>query len=310
LIQQCPDGIGKSFSDETIGKEKVMVQGQYDVIATIEEDQTLSVRFSSPTGGDGGMAPARLPAAAREAMDITLRTLSERLLWLSILGVAMGLVILLSLIGSVVYGIWTILWGILALFAMCALFICGDLTRLNRWEQNILNLWVQDRLDLDNFSKMISRISRAPRGFPLGISQALLGSMLSTLPTETKGFVRMTTDLRNLTALTMWTLNLCKLDRMALVTLAYSVALTSLAWAVTIWSCRPLVGCLPVPFLLDALPVLTGLRLRHWHQRIALLAQQRVDRRNFADVARKLDWGPIASWKKDSCLEALVKEHS
>lgn len=279
-----------------------MVLDLYDMVATIEQDETLAVRFSSPTTRDSSVNSARSPVATKEAVLISARTLRDRLFRFRILCIAGGLISLLCLIGSVIFGIWMILAGALALFTLCGLFNCRDLTRVNRWQQDILNLWVQDRLELDAFSKTILPTP--------GVSQGILHGMLNALPTRSRGFPPMAPNLRNATALSMRILNRCMNDRMALVTLAYSTAVGSLAWAASTWSSQPVAGCLLVPLVLGVLPVSTDLRLRHWRRQIPPLVRQGVDRREFVEVARRLDWGPIPSWKKDRWLEALIKESS
>jgi hypothetical protein len=279
-----------------------MVNGPYDTITTIEEDQTLLVRIYPRAARDYGVTSAQSTAATMEAMDLTLRTLTDRLLLFRICCIAVGLVILLSLIGSVAYKIWLVLCGALALFALGGLFYCCDLARIKSWQQRILNLWVHDRLDLDAFSVTMSLTRNA--------SQGLLRIMLSGLPTRSRGFSPMASNLRNATALTMRTLDWCRWDRMALLTLVFSIVLGSLAWAASTSSWRPVEGCLLVLLLLGVLPVSTDRRLRHWHRQIAPLLQQGVDRRDFAEVARRLDWGPIPSWQKDRWLQVVAQEPS
>jgi hypothetical protein len=108
----------------------------------------------------------------------------------------------------------------------------------------------------------------------------------------------------------MQTLNRCKLDWMAFVTLVHFVALAAVALAVSIWSFWPIVGCLLVPILLDMLPILTELRMRHWRRQITLHAQLGFNRRDFTEVVRQLDWGPIPSSRKDHWLKAVAEESS
>jgi hypothetical protein len=279
-----------------------MIDDPYDVIPTIEEDQTLSVRIYSPGARDFGVTPAQSTAATMEAMDSTIRTLTGSLLQSRLHRIVVGLVILISLIGSLAYGIRLVLWGAPALFVVVGSFHCRDLQRIKSWQQSILDLWVRDRLDLDVFSYTMSLNRKAP--------QDLLRVMLSRLPTRSRGFSPMATNLRSATAQTMRTLEWCKWDRVALLALGYSIASGSLAWAASASSLQPIAGCLLVLLLLGALPLSTDRRLRHWHRRIAPLVLEGVDRRQFAEVARQLDWGPIPSWQKDRWIEVVAHEPS
>ena len=279
-----------------------MANGPYDMIPTIEEDPTLLVRVYSPRPRDYGVASAQSAAATTEARDVTLRTLTDRRLQFRIRRLAVGLLIVLSLIGSVAYRGWLAPWGVLALFALCGLFHCRDLARVNRWQQRILGLWVRGRLDLDAFSVTMSLACNAP--------PAMLHAMLASLPSRTRGFPPMATNLRDPIALTMRTLNRCQWDRVALMTLVYAVGLGSLAWAATASSFQPVGGCLLALPLLGVLPLATDRRLRHWHRQVAPLFRQGVDRGDFVEVARRLDWGMIPSWQKDQWLGAAAQEPS
>jgi hypothetical protein len=106
----------------------------------------------------------------------------------------------------------------------------------------------------------------------------------------------------------MQALNHCQRDRTALVTLVYSLALLSLIWSDLAQSIRPLAASLLIVPLLGAWVLATAFRLRHWHHRIAPLVEQGLDRRQFAAVARQLDWRPIRPRTKERWLEGVVNE--
>src|SRR5262249_54534225 len=155
---------------------------------------------------------------------------------------------------------------------------------VNRWQQDILNMWVQDLLDPDVFSETILLTP--------GVPHQLLRGMLEALPTRSKGFPPMAPELREATALTMQALNRCRWDRTALATLVYSLALASLAGSALGWSYRPIAGLFLIPPLLGLFPIWATFRLRHWQRRLAPLVEQGLDRGEFIEVARRLDWRP------------------
>ena len=179
-------------------------------------------------------------------MGITYQVLTDRLLRYKILFIAVGLVIFFSLVGSVVCRSWLPLLGLLAPIMLCGVFFCCDMIRVNRWQEQILAMWTQDRLDLDVFSETVLSTP--------GVPQNLLRGMLDSLPTRKKGFASMEPVTRNATARTIQVLNRCHLDRTAIVTLAFSVGMASLAWTTVAWSCRPITGCSdrPAPARFDS----------------------------------------------------------
>jgi len=163
----------------------------------------------------------------------------------------------------------------------------------------VLNLWCEDRLDLDVLAQTLLVTP--------GIPHHLLRGMLDALPTRSRGFARMTSDLRKATARTMRALDRCQWDKTALTTSAYSVGLASLAWEILAQSYLPLAGCVLIPPLLGLFHLAADLRLRHWHRRIVSLLRPGEDRREFAETARRLDWGPIPPRQKERWLAALAE---
>jgi hypothetical protein len=245
------------------------------------------------------MSTSQSPAATREAMHLTFDVLRHRLLRFRGLLIAVGLLILLSLGAAIACRSWRPLLGLSLLVTLCGAFCCLDVTRVGRWQDQILGLWDQDRLDLDVFAETVSTLP--------GVPQDLLRGMFETLPTRKRGFARVARAAREAVARTMQALNRCQRDRTALVTLAYTLAGASLACAAFTGSWLPMVGCLTVLPLAGLIHASTALRLRRWHQTILRLVPHEPDRRELAEIVRRLEWGPIPSRQKEKWLESLVQ---
>jgi hypothetical protein len=244
------------------------------------------------------MVSSQSPATTREAMQWGVDAFGRRFVRFRNLVITFGLVVLLSLVASITLRSWRPLLGLLAVVPLCGVFWCRDMTRVCRWQTRILQLWCEDQLDLDVFTETLLSTP--------GVPHNLIGSDLDTLPTRSNGFPRMAPELRKAIALTIQALNRCQWDKTALVTLAYSVGLASLACSALTWSFRPIVGCLLIPTLLGAFHVSAGLRLRHLHGRIVPLGAQGLDACEFANTAQRLDWGPISPRSKQRWLEVVT----
>jgi hypothetical protein len=232
-------------------------------------------------------------------MQWTVDTLGRRLKGFRNLAIAVGLVILLSLVASIGLRSWRPLCGLSVVIPLCGAFWCRDATRVARWQARVLNLWCEDRLDLDVLAQTLLVTP--------GVPHQLLRGMLDALPTRSKGFARMTPDPREATTRTMQALDRCQWDKTALATSAYTFGVASLAGVILARSYLPLAGCLLIPLLLGVFHLATGLRLWHWHRRIVALLRLGEDRCEFAETARRLDWGPIPPRQKERWLAALAE---
>jgi hypothetical protein len=238
----------------------------------------------------------------REAMQWTVDALGHRLVGFRNLVLTIGLVVLVSMVAAIVLRSWLPLLGLFVVVTLCGVYWCRDETQVGRWQGRILDLWHEDKLDLDVLAETLLLTP--------GLPHRLLGGMLDGLPTRSRGFPRITPDLRTATALTMQTINRCHWDWTALATLAHSVVLASLAWAVLAGSFRPILGLVLAPLVLGLSSVSADFRLRRWYRRILPLIRAGLDRREFAELARRLDWGPILPRTKERWIEIVANEPS
>jgi hypothetical protein len=232
-------------------------------------------------------------------MQWTVDALGRRLKGFRNLALAVSLVILLSLVGAIGLWSWRPLCGLSVVIPLCGAFWCRDATRVARWQARVLDLWCEDRLDLDVLAQTLLVTP--------GVPHQLVRGMLEALPTRSKGFARMTPDQREATTRTMQALDRCRWDKTALATSAYSIGVASLAGVILARSYLPLAGCLLISPLLGLFHLAADLRLRHWHRRIVSLLRPGEDRRKFAETAQRLDWGPFPPRQKERWLAALAE---
>jgi hypothetical protein len=90
------------------------------------------------------------------------------------------------------------------------------------------------------------------------------------------------------------------------VTLVYCLAGTSLLASDLTGSYRPIAGAFLIVPLLVLAHLATVRHLRRWQRRIVSLVDHGLDAGEFANVARRLDWGPIPARMKERWLEAVV----
>jgi hypothetical protein len=231
-------------------------------------------------------------------MHWTVEALGRRLAGLRGLAFALGLVVLLSCVASIGFRSWRPLCGLFLAIPLCGASWCRDATRIDRWQGRIFGPWCEGRLDLDVLAETLLLTP--------GLPTPLLRGMLETLPTRSRGFPRLMPDLRHATGMTIRALNHCHRDRTATATLAYAVVWVSLAWSLHVRSLLPIAGGFLIVPLLGVSQLAALVHLRRWRRQIGALVREGLDPREFAAVARRLDWGRIPSRTRERWLQAAL----
>jgi hypothetical protein len=242
------------------------------------------------------------PAAPgfKEAMDLTTATIDRRAARFRNLVVLLVILVAVSLLGAVLRLSWLPLLGLLALLPLCGFFIFLDTGLVNRWRQQVLEMWAEERLNLDGFTQAISSL----RALPPQTVQGMLGS----LPTKerTPAAAKPSPALRRALAATVNTIHRCENDWTGLVSIAYTLGVASLALAAVVESWRPLAGALLVAPVLAAAWGFKAARWRRWRRTVlALHRRHGLEWTTFLPAANQLDWGSVPDRKKQRLLDSL-----
>jgi 4-amino-4-deoxy-L-arabinose transferase-like glycosyltransferase len=240
--------------------------------------------------------PAFLEAVALTTQTIDIRAKRFRNLVIAVVLVALG-----SVLWAGIQWSWSPLAGLLALVPLCGAFLYQDTCLVNRWRQQLLDYWTQERLDLDCFRSAVSAVRLLPAG--------TLQAMLQTLPTgkELHTSEDISPCARKAIALTLRAIHGCQADRTIGSTVAGTVGLAALAGALLQGSWLPLSGLAAVLPILGAGKCMQSFRWWRWKRQIRGLPQQGLSPETLADLVARLDWSPVSEKKKAGLLAALRK---
>jgi len=225
----------------------------------------------------------------REASYATTDTINSRIKRYKILVISVAVVTLGSLIWSIIRMSWFPLLVLILNVPICGAFLISESLVLNRWQKKIFELWTNDLLDLSVYYDTMASI----RMFP----QNTLRSMLATLP-EGKLADKSPKKIKESLAMTLKTINQCQIDRTVLNTIAITIILLSLVYALIIRSFIPLLSLLFIIVAPVAGLYLNSARLRKLKRKITNVQQhQENDIAKFNEIADKLDWRAIRSIK-------------
>ncbi|MDQ1327125.1 MAG: hypothetical protein QG641_405 [Candidatus Poribacteria bacterium] len=226
----------------------------------------------------------------REALHTTTDTINSRIKRFKILVISVAIVTLGSLIWAIVWMSWFPLLVLILNKPICGAFFISEILILNRWQSQILELWISDLLNLDVYSDAMTKI----RMFP----QNTLRSMLATLP-ESNLADNTPANIKKSLAMTLQTINHCQTDRIVFNILAITFGLVSLICVLVIHSLIPLSGLLLIPVTFGIGRIIRSVRLRKWKRNIDNInQQQKMDITMFSEIANKLDWGVIQKKKE------------
>jgi hypothetical protein len=164
---------------------------------------------------------------------------------------------------------------------------------VNKWQERILQMWVQGDLDLSIFYNSMSTI----RMFP----QRMFQGMLKTLPINPDPVAsrNMSQDVRRSLAFTLQTLNRCQNDRTIFTSLSYTLSLFSVAMTVILKSWIPLLGLFLALLVMGASHWFRMIRLERLRNHLIEVKREKIDEfNNFIESAVHLDWSCIPKKKK------------
>jgi len=224
-------------------------------------------------------------ATVKDAFNLTTRTIDRRAFHYRNLVVLVVLTAFASVAwAALAWSGWPLL-GLLTLMPLCGGFFFLDSLVVNRWRDEILQMWAAEGLALDIFADSIASV----RLFPAGTLRAMLG----TLPTKERlaAADKLPAPLKRAAALTLTTIHRRESDRTLFATFAYSLSLASVAWAIITWCWTPLLGCLSVVLVLVTDRAVNFMRWRRW---LGLMRQYQKDGLDLAtaiETLQRLDWG-------------------
>ncbi len=231
----------------------------------------------------------------REAYEATTRTLNSRIKRYKILIISIGVAVLGSIIWAIVWRSWSPLLGFVIIIPLCGLFFSSDAMLINKWQVQILDLWIDDELDIGLFIDTISQVKMFPKD--------TLQSMLRTLPERTLAD-KTPKEVKESVKITLQTINHCQVDRIVFSTLTFSLVLGLMAFALLNWTWISLIG-LPFAFIAFAMgKVFCFIRFQKWKRNIQ---RRKPDITCFVEIADKLDWGTVHK-RKQKFLDMLIRQ--
>jgi len=129
--------------------------------------------------------------------------------------------------------------------------------------------------------------------------------MLKTLPInpDSVASINMSQDIRRSLAFTLQILNHCQNDRTIFTSLAYTLALLSVAMTVILKSWILLLGLLLAPLIIGLNIWFRTMRLRQLKDQLMGVKRDKIEEfNNFIESAVHLDWGSIPKKKKERLL--------
>jgi hypothetical protein len=232
-----------------------------------------------------------------QAIEATQQTIQNRTRHYRNLVIMTTIIILLSLILAIIQFAWQPMLGCLSLIPANGLFIYLDNRQVNHWQQQLLDFWNQQQLDLEHFATTIAGFRHLP-------SHTLQG-MLNTLPPKS---VRTANNLPPTThealTLTLQTINRYQNQQILFATLMITTSVVAFALSLLLWSWLPLLSLLLIP-IFKGINYSFGnaLIFRLWKKR--LLKLPKLDRQQFIQLANQLNWQAIAAERKLAWLESI-----
>lgn len=235
----------------------------------------------------------------KEALIFTANTIDLRAFRFKNFVIAIVINSLTSIVWATIQKSWLSLLGILLILPFSGIFLYLDTRRVSQWQQQILEMWIQETLDFDIFSKTILTIRMLPKH--------TLEGMLDTLPKSknAKG-KKISTDTRKALAMTLQTISNCQSDRTAFFTLAVTVGLLSLVFVLLLWSWEPLLNLFFIVPVIAMGKLLAHYRLEKWRRQIVrILKQNEQNLKDFVEIVVQLDWESVSDQKKERLLKSL-----
>lgn len=222
-------------------------------------------------------------SAAKEALQLTTRTIDRRAFHFRNLVVLLVVVVAGCAVAALVRWSWRPLVGWLSVIPLCGAFVVWDNYLVSRWQARILAMWTDGALHVEDFAQSILSLRLLP-GATLRGMLALLpasgdGPPVDRLPPATRAFVA------NLYVY----FHRGAHEYSAVFTLAYTVAIAAIAWAILAWDPRPLAGCLAILAAFVAGRWLNSLRLHRCRELLRVAREAGI---NLQELAGNLVAGP------------------
>jgi hypothetical protein len=235
------------------------------------------------------------PSGIDEALEITKKTITlliRRHRWLVLAVLAAGLAFPVWALTSWSWGPFL---GWLALVPLYSAFLIGYMAAMARWQQEILRLWAEERLNLDAFCRTATAYPYFP---PL-----TLQGLLDELPLAPGGGpTPVSLPTREAVALTLAVSARCQRDRAVAAMVCYSLGLGAVALTLASWSWQPSLGLLLIPLVWWAMKPVAWVRWRTWRRNLATLPTFDVE--GFCKLASSHQAQPPARF-----LVALLEVH-
>ena len=238
-------------------------------------------------------------------LDLTARVIESRTRRFRNLVIGVVGISLIATGGALAWWSWRPLMGFVLLVPVCGCFACHDAHLVGKWQRQIMDMWTEGKLDLNDFTGSIMQV----RMFP----GHTLRTMLADLPVPQDARAGRRIDPRTRSALgrTMLALTRCHHDRAASATLTRTIALASLALAGVLRSWLPFWG------LALILPVV-GVTRHTIHARLKRLQRGLVEMRDAGDLdaqsfttaAADLDWESTPEAGRLALLGSLTNRGS
>jgi len=245
----------------------------------------------------GGDEPS---SAFRLVVEETRETLHERVRRFRWLIILLSLIVALSLVGTVAFGSWRPLAGLLFCIPLAAGFLWFDTRRVEQWQEWILNLWLHGRLDVALFRQEIVKFRAIP--------ERSLRGMLETLPDLAPDvpWGMLPGRIRWATAETAVTLLGLQRDRTAAAAAASLIAAAAVAAGVAALSPGPLAlaaAAAPLPLLVARV---RGWRLRRLERAVSQQEWTVKDRPTLRKGLESLDWGAVSAAARGEWIDRLL----
>lgn len=247
------------------------------------------------------MAASESTHGLKEAVSLTTQAIDARAARFRNLVIVVVGVAIISMVWAVFRMSWQPLLALLILMPLCAAFLYLDIALVNHWQEQIVDMWVREFLDLDIFSDTMSSL----RMLPSRTLKSMLCPLRNNQNALTSGQIPPVT--RKALAMTLKTISRCQNDRTAFVAFAYILCCTFLALAGIRWSLPSLLGLLFVLPLIAAFKWTNDWRFRRLRKQIVGMKQEQgIELSNYVEVAAQLDWESIPHKKKDRLLSSLT----
>lgn len=222
-------------------------------------------------------------SASKNALQLTTQTIDRRAFHFRNLVILLVVIVLGCLIAALVQWSWRPLVGWLAVMPLCGAFLVFDNYLVGRWQRQMLKLWADGALHVEDFAQSILALRLLPG--------ATLRGMLALLPSTGDGpsMDRLPATTRDYVARLYGCFHQGARDYSAAFALAYSVSVIGIAWALFAWDSRPLLGCLAIVAAFAVGRSLNAMRLRHCRE---IVEQARAEGIDLHELAGNLAASP------------------